>query len=49
MIKQNRPVNILLIEDNQDVITYLTSFLSIGYQLLTAKNGQKGIEKYLCY
>ena len=36
---------VLLIEDNQDVITYLSSFLSGEYQIETALNGQLGIDK----
>mgnify|MGYP001412089233 CR=1 FL=1 len=36
---------VLLIEDNADVITYLTSFLSGDYRVATATNGQQGIEK----
>ncbi|MCF8244175.1 MAG: response regulator [Saprospiraceae bacterium] len=36
---------VLLIEDNADVITYLTSFLSGDYRIATATDGQQGIEK----
>ena len=36
---------VLLIEDNPDVTTYLASFLSGEYRIITAANGQEGIEK----
>lgn len=36
---------LLLIEDNEDVITYLTSFIAHNYQIEKATNGQEGIEK----
>lgn len=35
---------VLLIEDNRDVLTYLRSFLSGNYHIVTATNGQQGIE-----
>lgn len=38
---------VLLVEDNEDVLTYLTSFLSYDYQIVTAINGQQGIDKAL--
>ena len=38
---------VLLIEDNLDVITYLSAFLSGEYQIETATNGQEGIDKAL--
>ncbi len=44
--KKDTPV-VLLIEDNKDVITYLSSFLSLEYTIETASNGQEGIEKAL--
>ncbi len=34
---------VLLVEDNEDVLTFLTSFLSNEYQIITAMNGQEGI------
>jgi len=37
----------LIIEDNQDVITYLQDCLSPQYQIETAHDGQAGIEKAL--
>lgn len=40
----NRPV-MLLVEDNSDVLAYLISSISNDYQILTAQNGQEGIEK----
>ena len=39
-----RPL-VLLVEDNEDVITYLTSLLSANYEILTATDGQSGIDK----
>ncbi len=38
---------VLLVEDNEDVLTYLTSFLSVNYQIVIATDGQKGIDKAL--
>jgi signal transduction histidine kinase/DNA-binding response OmpR family regulator/ligand-binding sensor domain-containing protein len=46
VINANKPI-VLIIEDNADVITYLTSFFSKDYQIETATNGQKGIDKAL--
>ena len=37
--------SVLLVEDNPDVIAYLSSFLSSHYQIITAKNGQEGIDR----
>jgi len=36
---------VLLVEDNPDVIVYLSSVLALHYRIETAKNGQEGIEK----
>jgi len=36
---------VLLIEDNADVITYLSAFLSYHYRIASATDGQQGIEK----
>jgi len=36
---------VLLVEDNADVISYLTSVLQAHYRIITASNGQEGIEK----
>ncbi len=36
---------VLLIEDNADVITYLTSFLSGDYRIAAATDGRQGIEQ----
>ncbi|MEZ4959028.1 MAG: two-component regulator propeller domain-containing protein [Saprospiraceae bacterium] len=36
---------ILLIEDNHDVVKYLSAFLEGNYHLSTAANGQEGIDK----
>ncbi len=41
---KDRPM-VLLIEDNQDVVTYLNSFLSSEYQIHIAINGAEGIEQ----
>jgi signal transduction histidine kinase/DNA-binding response OmpR family regulator/ligand-binding sensor domain-containing protein len=38
---------VLLVEDNQDVITYLSSILSLYYRVETASNGKEGIAKAL--
>ncbi len=40
----SKPV-VLLIEDNLDVTQYLSSFLAVDYQIMTAQNGQDGIIK----
>lgn len=42
--KTNLPL-LLLIEDNQDVVQYLISCLDGQYQLVTAPDGQTGIDK----
>ena len=36
---------VLLIEDNTDVLRYLSSFLSGDYEIQTARNGKEGIQK----
>jgi signal transduction histidine kinase/ligand-binding sensor domain-containing protein/CheY-like chemotaxis protein len=36
---------VLLVEDNADILFYLNSFLSNNYQIVTAQNGQEGIDK----
>ena len=36
---------LLVVEDNQDIITYIHTILQNDYQIHTAKNGQLGIEK----
>ena len=38
---------VLLVEDNPDVVTYLSSVLSLQFRILTAQNGQEGIDKAL--
>jgi len=40
---------VLLVEDNADVMTYLSAVLAESYQVLTARNGQEGIDKALEY
>ena len=40
-------IQVLLVEDNPDVVTYLFSVLSLHYRIDTACNGQEGIEKAL--
>jgi YesN/AraC family two-component response regulator len=35
---------VLLVEDNPDVVTYLTSVLSLHFRIATARNGQEGID-----
>ena len=42
--KTNQPL-LLIIEDNQDVTQYLISCVNKEYQLVTATNGQTGIDK----
>ena len=37
----------LIIEDNRDVTTYLTTLLNADYEILTASNGKAGVEKAL--
>lgn len=39
-----RPL-LLLVEDNEDVVTYLQSCLEADYRLTVARDGQEGIEK----
>ncbi|MEM7370459.1 MAG: tetratricopeptide repeat protein [Bacteroidota bacterium] len=39
--------HILLIEDNADVVSYLSSCLEANYRLSIARNGQEGIDKAL--
>ncbi len=46
-VVQNDRSLILLVEDNADVLTYLGSFLASEYQIVTAKDGQEGINKAL--
>ncbi|MCB9274892.1 MAG: response regulator [Lewinellaceae bacterium] len=43
----NGRYTVLLVEDNPDVVTYLSSVLSLQFRILTAQNGQEGIEKAL--
>ena len=43
----NDRFTVLLVEDNPDVVTYLSSVLSLHYRIETARNGQEGIEKAL--
>ena len=43
-LASNRPV-LLIIEDNADVTTYIIGLLQKDYEILTAPNGQIGIEK----
>ncbi|MBK6932463.1 MAG: response regulator [Saprospirales bacterium] len=38
---------VLLVEDNADVVTYLSSVLNGYYRIVTARNGQEGIDKAL--
>ena len=38
---------LLVIEDSDDVIYYLQACLEDNYQILTARNGKKGVEKAL--
>lgn len=38
---------VLLVEDNKDVVKYLQSCLEDNYRLVTANNGQEGIDKAL--
>lgn len=39
--------SVLLVEDNPDVIAYLSSVLHLHYRIETARNGQEGIDKAL--
>ena len=45
--KSTSSAQLLLIEDNADVVEYMTTFLEEHYQLDFAYNGQAGIEKAL--
>lgn len=40
---------VLLVDDNEDILTYLESLLVVEYDLIFAKNGQEGIFKALEY
>ena len=40
-----KSATILIIEDNQDVLSYLTILLEDNYKVLTARNGMEGITK----
>jgi signal transduction histidine kinase/ligand-binding sensor domain-containing protein/DNA-binding response OmpR family regulator len=42
-IQQDKP-HLLLIDDNDDILTYVSSLLVNSYKISTAKNGEKGIE-----
>ena len=47
---ENAPISpgnplLLLVEDNHDLVQYLTMLLSRDYQLLTARNGHEGLEQ----
>ncbi len=44
-IESNDRFTVLLVEDNPDVITYLSSVLNLHYRIVTARNGQEGIDK----
>ncbi len=46
-IETNDHFTVLLVEDNPDVITYLSSVLNLHYRIVTARNGQEGIDKAL--
>ena len=43
-VHESLPV-LLLVEDNPDLIHYLSSLLQEQYQLLTARNGEEGVDK----
>ena len=36
---------VLLVEDNPDVVTYLSSVLLLHFRIVTAANGQQGIDQ----
>jgi DNA-binding response OmpR family regulator/two-component sensor histidine kinase len=42
--KEDSPI-LLIIEDNQDVVQYLTTFLTHDYRVLVATNGKEGLNK----
>lgn len=44
----NAPL-ILIVEDNQDVRTFLSDILSVDYRTVTAQNGEEGLQKALTY
>lgn len=43
---ENLP-ELLIVEDNQDILTYLTSCLKDQYRIVSASNGEAGLEKAL--
>jgi signal transduction histidine kinase/DNA-binding response OmpR family regulator len=43
--ENHQGLNLLLIEDNPDVVTYIKSILAITYNITVATNGQTGVEQ----
>ncbi len=41
---ENKPI-LLIVEDNLDVVRYLSSFLKDNYRVVAARNGRKGFDK----
>ena len=41
------PVTVLVVEDNAELLSFLTSVLSRTYRIITASNGKEGLEKVL--
>jgi DNA-binding response OmpR family regulator len=41
---QHRVSSILIVEDNPDVTSYITSFMENEYRILTAENGKEGLK-----
>jgi signal transduction histidine kinase/DNA-binding response OmpR family regulator len=41
------PKKILIVEDNEDIVAYLTDFLTDQFQVFSANNGEDGFEKTL--
>lgn len=48
--KRKKPINVLCIDDNQEVLELLSSILDAeGYNVITANSGKDGVEKTLSY
>lgn len=43
--KDNKRITILIVEDNKDLLEFLSDILSKSYNVILAQNGKKGLEK----
>lgn len=44
LVAENKRYRILVVEDNQDILSYINRNLSASYQILTATNGKEALE-----